>query len=38
MDHMKILGAEVIGHAKAKAGDDLVRQVASAIPGVSGYL
>lgn len=38
MDHIKILGAEMLDHAKAKAGDDLVRQVASAIPGVSGYL
>lgn len=38
MDHMKILGSETLGYAKEKAGDDLVRQVASSIPGVSGYL
>jgi hypothetical protein len=38
MDHMKVLGAETIAWAKSKAGDDLVRQVAGAIPGVGGYL
>jgi hypothetical protein len=38
MDQMKVLGTETLGYAKEKAGDDLVRQVASSIPGVSAYL
>jgi len=38
MDQIKILGKETLGYAKEKAGDDLVKDVASSIPGISGYL
>ncbi len=38
MDQVKVLGKETLGYAKEKAGDDLVRDVASSIPGISSYL
>jgi hypothetical protein len=38
MDQIKVLGKETLGYAKEKAGDDLVRDVASSIPGISSYL
>jgi hypothetical protein len=38
MDQIKILGKETLGYAKEKAGEDLVKDVASSIPGISGYL
>jgi hypothetical protein len=38
MDQIKVLGTTTLGYAKEKAGDDLVKQVASSIPGISGYL
>ena len=38
MDQIKVLGKETLGYAKEKAGDDLVKDVASSIPGISGYL
>jgi hypothetical protein len=37
-EHMKVLGVETLSHARAKAGDDLVRRVAANIPGLSGFL
>jgi hypothetical protein len=38
MDQIKVLGKETLGYAKEKAGDNLVKDVASSIPGISGYL
>lgn len=38
MDQIKVLGKETLGYAKEKAGDDLVKDVANSIPGISGYL
>lgn len=38
MDQIKVLGKETLGYAKEKAGEDLVKDVASSIPGISGYL
>ncbi|MGE4245833.1 MAG: DUF2267 domain-containing protein [Parvibaculaceae bacterium] len=38
MDQIRALGSQVLDHAKREAGDDLVRQVAGSIPGLSGYL
>ena len=38
MDQIKGLGAGLLDHAKAEAGEDLVRQAVSNIPGVSDYL
>jgi ribosomal protein L13E len=38
MEQIRTLGKLVLDHARQKAGDDLVRQVASSIPGLSGYL
>ena len=38
MDQIKVLGKETLGYAKEQAGEDLVRDVASSIPGISGYL
>lgn len=38
MDQIRTLGSQVLDHAKREAGDDLVRQVAGSIPGLSGYL
>ena len=37
-DQMKQVGSAALAHARAKAGDDLVRQCASNIPGVGGFL
>lgn len=37
-DQMKQVGTATLAHARAKAGDDLVRQCASNIPGISGFL
>ncbi len=37
-DQMKKVGTAALSHARAKAGDDLVRQCASNIPGVGGFL
>lgn len=38
MDQIKVLGKETLGYAKEKAGEELVKDVASSIPGISGYL
>jgi hypothetical protein len=38
MAQIKALGAEVLGYAREKAGDKLVREAAGSIPGLSGYL
>ena len=38
MDQIKVLGKETLGYAKEKAGEDLVKDVANSIPGISGYL
>ena len=38
MDQIKQVGMLTLNHAKAKAGDQLVRDVAGAIPGLSGYV
>ena len=38
MDQIKQLGTITLDYAKAKAGDDLVKQVAGSIPGLSGYV
>ena len=38
MEQMKTLGHEVLGHAKACAGEDLVREVTGSMPGLSRYL
>lgn len=38
MDQVKVLGAEVLGHARKVAGEDLVREVASSIPGLAGHV
>lgn len=37
-EHMKQVGTAALAHARAKAGDDLVRQCASNIPGIGGFL
>lgn len=37
-DQMKALGKTVLSYAKQKAGEDLVRQVAGSIPGLSGFV
>jgi hypothetical protein len=37
-EQMKVMGTETLAFARAKAGDDLVRQVASNIPGIGGFL
>lgn len=37
-DQMKTIGTAALDHARAKAGDDLVRQCAANIPGVGGFL
>jgi hypothetical protein len=37
-DQSKAIGAGLIAHARAHAGDDLLRKAAANIPGVSGYL
>ena len=38
MDQIKQLGTITLDYAKEKAGADLVKQVAGAIPGLSGYV
>lgn len=38
MKQIKILGQTVLGHAKASAGEDLVRDVVSSIPGLNTYM
>src|SRR5262245_36507968 len=38
MGEIKAVGYEVLAYAKEKAGPDLVRDVAGAIPGLSGYV
>jgi hypothetical protein len=38
MDQIKQLGTETLSYAKEVAGDDLVKQVASSIPGLSSYV
>lgn len=38
MDQIKQLGTETLSYAKEKAGQDLVKQVASSIPGLGGYV
>lgn len=37
MEQIKVVGTITMDYAKAKAGDDLVKQVAGSIPGLSGY-
>jgi len=38
MDQIKIMGAEVLGYARARAGAQLVKDVAGSIPGLSQYV
>ena len=38
MDQIKQLGSETLAYAKEEAGDDLVKQVAGSIPGLSAYV
>lgn len=38
MDQIKTLGKETLGYARERAGEDLVRDVANSIPGISSYL
>jgi len=38
MDQIKALGQETLSYAKEKAGEDLVREAAGSIPGLSAYL
>jgi len=38
MGQIKELGTETLSYAKAKAGEELVREVAGSIPGLSGYV
>jgi hypothetical protein len=38
MDQIKALGTTTLAYAKEEAGEELVREVASSIPGISGYL
>ena len=38
MAEVKILGSETLSYARSKAGDDVVRQAASNIPGLGGFL
>jgi hypothetical protein len=38
MDQIKEVGTLTLDYAKAKAGPELVREVAGAIPGLSGYV
>ena len=38
MPQIKALGQTVLGYAKENAGEDLVREVASSIPGLNSYL
>lgn len=38
MEQIKQLGSETLGYAKEVAGEDLVKQVASSIPGLGSYV
>jgi hypothetical protein len=38
MDQINVLGRELLGYAREKAGDPLVNDVAESIPGLSRYL
>ena len=38
MDEIKALGSETLTYAKEKAGDELVRDAAGSIPGLSAYI
>jgi hypothetical protein len=38
MDEINVLGRELLGFAREKAGEPLVNEVASSIPGLSRYL
>ncbi len=38
MDQIKSLGTVTLAYAKEKAGPELVKEVAGAIPGLSGYV
>ena len=38
MDQIKALGTTTLDYAKEKAGPQLVKEVAGAIPGLSGYV
>lgn len=38
MDQIKLMGTEVLGYAKEKAGPELVRDLAGSIPGLSAYV
>ena len=38
MDQIKALGTTTLDYAKDKAGPELVKEVAGAIPGLSGYV
>jgi hypothetical protein len=38
MDQINVLGRELLGHAREKAGEPLVNDVAASIPGLSRYL
>jgi len=38
MDQIKIMGSEVLGYAREKAGPQLVKDVAGSIPGLSQYV
>ena len=37
-EQMREVGSAALAHARVKAGDDLVRQCAANIPGLSGFL
>ncbi|MFT3672644.1 hypothetical protein [Aestuariivirga sp.] len=37
-EQMREVGSAALAHARARAGDDLVRQCAANIPGISGFL
>jgi hypothetical protein len=38
MEQIKALGRETLSYAREKAGDDLVRETAGSIPGLSSYV
>jgi len=38
MEQIRVLGSETLGYAKEKAGDELVRDAAGSIPGLSAYI
>jgi hypothetical protein len=37
LDQIRTLAAEVLGYAREKAGSEIVQEVTSSIPGLSGY-